>query len=119
MGPIEAFTTGWRKSFNYGGKATRSEYWWFIFTSIIATIMLFVLVNSTATDNIIAQLIFFTYTFAQIFPSISIGFRRIRDIGKSWGWYFVSFIPFIGGFWFIALMCQPSGHYGLKKVSDL
>lgn len=111
MGPIEAFTTGWRKSFNYGGKATRSEYWWFIFTNIIAMFMLFTLVNTTATDNIIAQLIFFTYIFALVFPTISIGFRRIRDTGKSWGWYFVSFIPFIGSIWFVALMCQRSGRY--------
>lgn len=111
MGPIEAFTTGWRKSFTYGGKATRSEYWWFFFTNIIAMAILFIIVNATATDNIIAQLIFFTYIFAQIFPSISIGFRRIRDIGKSWGWYFVSFIPFVGSFWFVALMCQRSGRY--------
>ena len=110
MGPIEAFTTGWRKSFTYGGKATRAEYWWFFFTNIIAMFMLFLLVNVREAD-IRGQFIFFTYVFAQVFPSISIGFRRIRDIGKSWGWYFVSFIPFIGSFWFVALMCQRSGRY--------
>ena len=26
MGPIEAFTTAWRKSFTYSGKAIRAEY---------------------------------------------------------------------------------------------
>ena len=73
--------------------------------------MLSLLVNTTAAENIIAQLIFFTYILSLVFPTISIGFRRIRDIGKSWGWYFVSFIPFIGSIWFVALMCQRSGRY--------
>ena len=29
MEPVEAFTTAWRRSFNYSGRATRAEYWWF------------------------------------------------------------------------------------------
>jgi|TARA_B100000073_G_scaffold174204_1_gene144123 uncharacterized membrane protein YhaH (DUF805 family) len=35
VGPVEAFTTGWRKSFTYGGKATRAEYWWFFLLNFI------------------------------------------------------------------------------------
>ena len=34
MGPIEAFTTAWRKSFTYGGNATRAEYWWFYLVNL-------------------------------------------------------------------------------------
>ena len=117
MGPIEAFTTGWRKSFTYGGKATRSEYWWFYLMNIVAAFVILALTAIVGTSEISSLV--FVYWLAQVFPSISIIVRRLRDIGKEWKWMFISLVPFIGGIWFIVLMCQPSGHYGLKKVSDL
>ena len=117
MGPIEAFTTGWRKSFTYGGKATRSEYWWFYLMNIVAAFMILALTAIVGTSE--SSSLVFVYWLAQVFPSISIIVRRLRDIGKEWKWMFISLVPFIGGIWFIVLMCQPSGHYGLKKVSDL
>ena len=117
MGPIEAFTTGWRKSFTYGGKATRSEYWWFYLMNIVAAFVILALTAIVGTSK--SSSLVFVYWLAQVFPSISIIVRRLRDIGKEWKWMFISLVPFIGGIWFIVLMCQPSGHYGLKKVSDL
>ena len=50
MGPTEAFTTAWRKSFAYGGNAKRSEYWWFYLTNLIV-IYASVLANIAATSN--------------------------------------------------------------------
>ena len=107
MGPIEAFTTAWRKSFTYGGKAARAEYWWFYLMNLIVifvpVLMITVATGSTGLGSI--------YMIAQIFPSLSIIVRRLRDIGKEWKWMFISLVPFIGGIWFIVLMCLPSGHY--------
>ena len=107
MGPVEAFTTAWRKSFTYGGKATRSEYWWFYLANCIVALVLTLL---TATAGEVGALVF-VYTFAQVFPSLSIAVRRLRDIGKKWTWIFINLVPFIGGIWFIYLLCQPSGRY--------
>ena len=125
MGPIEAFTTGWRKSFNYGGKATRSEYWWFNLINFIAIFGGYVLICAAAIFSVDIeelQILFkllLIYVIASAFPNQSIVVRRLRDIGKKWTWIFISLVPFIGFIWLIVLMCQPSGHYGLKKVSDL
>ena len=107
MGPIEAFTTAWRKSFAYGGSATRSEYWWFYLTNLIV-VFVPILAITVATDS---TGIGYIYMIAQIFPSLSIIVRRLRDIGKDWKWMFISLVPLIGGLWFLYLMCQPSGRY--------
>ena len=48
------------------------------------------------------------YAIAQIFPSLSITVRRLRDSGKEWVWIFINLVPFIGGFWFLYLLVQPS-----------
>ena len=109
MGPVEAFTTAWRKSFTYGGKATRAEYWWFYFANWIFAFAI-MLITAIANSSELAILVF-VYFIAQVFPSISIVVRRLRDIGKEWTWIFINLIPFIGGIWFIYLLCQPSGRY--------
>ena len=108
MEPIEAFTIAWRRSFNYGGRATRAEYWWFC---LLAYLIQFFLPLLLAFVPAIGTGPVFVYGLAQIFPTISITVRRLREIGKDWKWMFISLVPFIGGIWFIVLMCLPSGHY--------
>ena len=107
MGPAEAFTTAWRKAFTYGGKATRAEYWWFFLTQFIVILVLQSLGNSSEFGAVL----FLFYGIASIFPNLSLVVRRLRDIGKQWQWIFISLVPFIGGIWFIILMCQPSVLY--------
>ena len=110
MGPVEAFTTAWRKSFTYGGKATRAEYWWFYFINLIFIYAFLWLVPLSPV---------ILYSIASVFPGLSIVVRRLRDIGKQWQWIFISLIPFIGGIWFIVLMCQPSGKYEIGQASNM
>ena len=60
------------------------------------------------TENGILLGVAMIYAIAQIFPSLSITVRRLRDSGKEWVWIFINLVPFIGGFWFLYLLVQPS-----------
>ena len=118
MGPIEAFTTAWSKSFTYGGKATRAEYWWFYLVNLLVVLGVYVLMGIAAVNGLVGieelQFVFsilLIYVLASAFPNLSIVVRRLRDIGKKWTWMFISLVPFIGVIWFIVLMCQRSGRY--------
>ena len=118
MGPVEGFTTAWRKSFTYGGKATRAEYWWFYLINFIVIFGVYVLMALAAANFLVdiegLQFVFsllLIYVLASAFPNLSIVVRRLRDIGKKWTWMFISLVPFIGVIWFIVLMCQRSGRY--------
>ena len=126
VGPVEAFTTAWKKSFTYGGKATRAEYWWFYLVNLIAIFGVYVLMVLAAANGLVyiegLQFVFsllLIYVLASAFPNLSIVVRRLRDIGKQWQWIFISLIPFIGGIWFIVLMCQPSGKYEIGQASNM
>ena len=121
VGPVEAFTTAWRKSFTYGGKATRAEYWWFYLIDLViyfALLSVFSATVDTATVFVSTPIVII-YGIAQIFPSLSIVFRRLRDTGKEWTWIFINLIPIIGGIWFIYLLCQPSGKYEIGQASNM
>ena len=51
------------------------------------------------------------YFFGRIFPSLPISVRRVRDTGKGLEWILMPLVPFVGGFLFLILMCQPSDTY--------
>ena len=65
----------------FGGRARRSEYWYFIlFNTIISFGLGFV--GGLMQVNWISNI----YTLAVLIPSIAVAVRRMHDVGKS-GWF--------------------------------
>ena len=65
----------------FGGRARRSEYWYFIlFNTIISFGLGFV--GGLMQVNWISNV----YTLAVLIPSIAVAVRRMHDVGKS-GWF--------------------------------
>ena len=112
---ISSYASGWALSFDYSGRATRADYWWFVLANLIVYFLLLAVTSAFAvalpdTPAPAALLGSLTglYVFAQILPSLALSVRRMRDIGKEWYWIFISLVPCIGGFWFLYLTVQPS-----------
>jgi uncharacterized membrane protein YhaH (DUF805 family) len=40
---------------------------------------------------------FCIFSLAAFLPSLAIMVRRLHDIGRSGWWYFIAFVPFVGG----------------------
>ncbi len=81
----------------FEGRATRSEFWYFILFYMIIYIALFMVDNfllAGLTGGIPVLTIIFL--LAMLIPSIAVGIRRLHDIGKSGWWYLLSLIPLIG-----------------------
>lgn len=79
----------WKKYAQFSGRARRSEYWYFILFHSIASIVL-----ALFSDNFrggALGLIYSLYLLAAFIPSLSVGVRRMHDVGKS-GWFLL--IPF-------------------------
>ncbi|MEY4297480.1 MAG: hypothetical protein RLZZ423_659 [Cyanobacteriota bacterium] len=95
---IEAFTAGWKRSFDYSGRSSRGDYWWFVLANLIVSIVIGVL--SARVQSL--------YSVASLVPGIPLAVRRLRDAGKPWAWLFIALIPIIGAIWLIVLLCQPS-----------
>jgi uncharacterized membrane protein YhaH (DUF805 family) len=100
---ISAYVTAWKKSFDYAGRATRSELWWFVLFNIIVEVVLFGLgfclglaLGESPIVSIVGSL-FNLYVLAGIIPSLSLSVRRMHDIGKGWPWLLIN------------LVCRPCG----------
>lgn len=114
----------------FSGRASRSEFWFFVLFNFIVSIILGVLdttlgtgytyevvTNSltTATTEAasisVSQTIGYLQTFyglAVLIPSIALSIRRLHDTGKSGWWLLIGLIPIIGFFVLIFFYVQDS-----------
>ncbi len=121
-----AIKSGFKNTFNYNGRASRSEFWWFYLFTILLVIAVFVLGGAIAgtmggsdrsdTSNIIGAVIgilFLLYFLAIFFPTLSLIIRRLHDSDKSGFFLLLAFIPF-GGIVLLVFYCLP-GTVGPNK----
>lgn len=74
----------------FTGRASRSEYWYFVLFNFMVSIAISVFSGDQDAVNL--------YTLAIFIPSIAAGTRRLHDTGRS-GWYqLICLIPLIGIF---------------------
>ena len=81
---------------NLDGRASRSEYWWFVLFNLIVNIVTFVIDSTLGTmvtyDMGYVGLIAF---LALLLPTVSVSVRRLHDIGKSGWWILLAIIPIV------------------------
>jgi uncharacterized membrane protein YhaH (DUF805 family) len=56
-------------------------------------------------DPSIPMILLAIFGLAILLPSLAVTVRRLHDQDKSGWWIFITFVPFIGGIWFLVLMC--------------
>ena len=94
----QAISSGFRNYAVFIGRASRSEYWWWI---------LFVVLVGLATAAIWDGL-GTAWNIAVLVPSLGLGVRRLRDAGYRWGWIFLLLVPIVGSIVLIVFLTQPS-----------
>lgn len=101
---INAYVSAWQRSFEYGGRSSRPDYWWFVLANFLVLLVL----NLVGSFNGLIYNLANLYLVAQIVPHLPLTIRRLRDAGKHWAWVFIGLIPIIGTIWMIWLLVQPS-----------
>lgn len=81
----------------FTGRARRSEYWFWVLATIIAT------VAAAIIDAVLgAQVVGLILALATIVPNLAVGARRLHDTGRS-GWLqLIGIIPIVG--WIILIV---------------
>ena len=87
----QSIKTCFSKYVTFSGRATRSEYWWFMLLSFI--------VGCIPVVQFLGLLLFL--------PSLAVAARRMHDIGKSGLFVLLAFIPVVNLF-FLYLCCVES-----------
>ena len=114
---ISAVQTCFRKYFDFNGRATRAEFWWFyLFELLISAIALgFDAVIGTTGMMGLMGLLEFVVFLAILAPSLAVGARRLHDINKTGWWQFsaILIIPIIFLIiWWVRRGNNGSNEYG-------
>jgi uncharacterized membrane protein YhaH (DUF805 family) len=89
---------------DFNGRATRSEFWYFTLFYVLLSFT-FVAIDQfvvnpmlgmTASQAAQGGLLQFIFALALLIPSLSVGVRRLHDIGKSGWWMLLSLVPLLG-----------------------
>ena len=109
MNFLESLKTCYKKVFNYRGRASKSEYWWFQLYFTLFAILTFYIVET----HTFGQVLFVLWVFNNL-PLLSVAVRRCHDMNKS-GWSVLwSLVPFIGAF-IVLIMLAGDGTKGKNK----
>lgn len=93
----------------FGGRASRSAYWWpIIFVNIVTGILSWLSNGSDGNVNVFWAIVLGLFELVNILPNLGVSVRRLHDTGRGGGWIFINLLPFIGNIWFLILMLLPS-----------
>lgn len=88
------------KYITFSGRASRAEYWWwFLFSFLVGTV-----------TSMLNDYLSFAASLVLFIPSLAVAWRRMHDIGKGGGWWFINFIPVVGFIIFIIWCVKESEH---------
>ncbi|GAA4671352.1 DUF805 domain-containing protein [Phytohabitans rumicis] len=88
------------KYVEFGGRARRAEYWWFVLFSVLLGIVTSILDVALGTDFegsfMSSGLFSLIANLALLLPSLAVAVRRLHDIDRSGWWILIGLIPLVG-----------------------
>ena len=97
---VAAIKTCFTKYVEFNGRASRAEFWWWI--------LFIVLINAAFSVSAWAYSLAST---ALICPTLAVSWRRLHDIGKGGGYWFLIFIPLVGMIILTVWACTPGEYH--------
>ena len=97
MGFKDAISSGFRNYIGFGGRAARSEYWYWVLFIVLLQIVAWLIdmtlfgFNTTGV-NPIGVLV----SLATLLPGIALSVRRLHDVDRLGWWVLLGLIPVIG-----------------------
>ncbi|PYY37374.1 DUF805 domain-containing protein [Curtobacterium sp. MCBD17_030] len=122
-----------KKYVRFDGRASRSEFWWWSLASFIVVAVLYALLGiggamsdlrtdpttGTTTGSFsalywIATVLLVVFGLAVVIPNLAITWRRLHDANLAGPFYFLGFIPIVGGIIVLVLTVLPSKREGQR-----
>ncbi len=92
---------------DFTGRATRSEYWWFV---------LFVVLVSAAA-SLVSHTLSGLFSLATLVPSLAAATRRLHDTNRSGWWQLVCLVPVVGLIVLIVFLAQEGRSEASAQVT--
>ena len=122
----QAIASGFKNYVSWKGRATRAEYWWWTLFIFIVTLPFNIIYNVSSQGALeaalkagdqaayLADLFGPTYwllvavSLVFFLPSLAVTIRRLHDIDRSGGWFWIILVPFAGSIVLLVFALLPS-----------
>lgn len=111
IGFVDAIKMFYQNYANFSGRADRAQYWWVVLYLFILYIIPYSMVVTSTLNGDPSMgwsIVLWIIAAFNIVPILALSWRRMHDIGKGGGWFFISWVPIIGSIWYLVLTLQPS-----------
>jgi uncharacterized membrane protein YhaH (DUF805 family) len=99
----EAISSGFRNYVGFAGRASRSEFWYWMLFSVLVSIAASIIDLGLVSGN--TTVLSSIWSLAAFLPSLAVGVRRLHDTDRSGWWWLICFIPLVGIIVLIVFWC--------------
>ncbi|MBT8163676.1 MULTISPECIES: DUF805 domain-containing protein [Arthrobacter] len=125
----EAARRFFKKYATFTGRASRSEYWWWVLISTVVSLVLNIIMSvagsagATVSDSgamvpgpgaVIGVVLLVIWGLAIIVPSIALTVRRLHDVNFSGWMVLIGLVPVLGGLALLIFTILPSKPEGQR-----
>ena len=118
-----------KKYATFTGRASRSEYWWWALVQVIVSFGLMIVALATTAGPTVDEvgnpvapsglglvffIIYLLWGLATIVPHLALSVRRLHDTNRSGFWFFIVFVPLVGGIILLVFMLLDSNPEGAR-----
>ncbi|MGM9564416.1 DUF805 domain-containing protein [Evtepia sp.] len=106
---------------NFKDRATRGEFWFaWLFCFIIQMVLSILgMITEGSVLGVVVSGVSGLFALGTLIPNLAISWRRLHDIGKSGGWWFLAFVPLVGAIVLLVFYCTdsaPDNQYGPRRT---
>lgn len=115
---MSSYFDGMLRYFEFWGRSTRMQYWMFFLIQFVLTcaaVAIDFTINGRPGTHWQQMPVTLFMVIIHLIPGITVQVRRLHDIGKSGGWYLLTFLP-LGSlvllYWAFLGSDVPDNNYG-------
>lgn len=101
---VDAYRDFWTGYVDFGGRASRGDYWWAFLAQVIVSLLLYLVIHALqAMVNVNLSAMLTLLGLASVLPGLAIAVRRLRDAGHRWTKLLWTLLPIVG--WIVLIVC--------------
>jgi len=119
---LKAVKLGYQRYFDFNGRSTRPEYWWWtLFFWGVVGVLGNVVDNAPSNVAGVFQILSGIFFISAIIPSLAVTVRRLHDTNRSGIWIFLGVVPVVG-LLLLVFMCfdtiAGSNEWGAEPTNE-